>query len=81
MGVVGAFTKTLVFLVGWAAIFFANGADSFYNGAIAGTLADPATETWIKLGLQIIPAVVFLSILYRFWQELSMPDYQGGITQ
>lgn len=81
MGIVGAFAKTLVFLVGWAAIFFANGSGSIYNGSIAGILSDSGTETWIKLGLQIIPAVVFFSILYRFWQELSMPDSAGGVMQ
>jgi hypothetical protein len=79
MGIIGGFTKTLIFLIVWAAIFF--GTDSIYNGAIAGLLADPGTEWWIKGGFQLVPAVVFLSILYRFWQELSMPDYAGGITQ
>lgn len=81
MGIIGAFGKTLAFLLVWAGLFFLNGSDSIYAGAISGIMADPNTETWVKLILQIIPAIVFLSILYRFMQELSLPSYSGAGMQ
>lgn len=65
-----AILNTLMFLLSmlivWS-VLFASGSDGFYGVAINGTMNDAAVPGYFKVGLDILPAVGYLGIIFTAW--------------